>query len=200
MSDMNHHAQLVRVGDLGSYQHIDEHKTAIKQFFERFGIDEARVLASQAQLRPSNPAGQVFVVVTSFVTHEAQNALLKLFEEPPADTYFVLVVPHALQLLPTLLSRFGSESFATHMMTATALEAFVQASYADRIKQIEAWQKSKDSQWLGQITAGIHALDVTGYSSVEASAIRLVGERLLTRGASNKMLLEHLALVVPLQN
>lgn len=39
------------------------------------------------------------------MTQEAQNALLKILEEPPADTIVVLTAQHKRALLPTILSR-----------------------------------------------------------------------------------------------
>jgi len=45
----------------------------------------------------------------------------------------------------------------------------------------------------------VHSIDHTDVPVEALSAVQLVGERLATRGASNKMLLEHLALVLPLR-
>ncbi len=39
------------------------------------------------------------------MSREAQNALLKALEEPPADTLFILTVSNPRQLLPTIISR-----------------------------------------------------------------------------------------------
>jgi len=39
------------------------------------------------------------------MTQEAQNALLKIIEEPPADTVIILTAQHKRALLPTILSR-----------------------------------------------------------------------------------------------
>ena len=39
------------------------------------------------------------------MTTEAQNALLKMLEEPPAGTVLVLTVNHAQTVLPTIRSR-----------------------------------------------------------------------------------------------
>ncbi len=72
--------------------------------YAHFGIDEARELRERAQMR-SFSARRVFVVSAATITSEAQNALLKTFEEPPADALFVLLVPAPHTLLPTLLSR-----------------------------------------------------------------------------------------------
>ncbi len=71
--------------------------------FEKFGIDEARELQSTAALK--NVSGKaLFVVGASSITSEAQQALLKLFEEPQAGSFFVLLAPHG-SVIPTLRSR-----------------------------------------------------------------------------------------------
>ncbi|HJQ09346.1 MAG TPA: AAA family ATPase [Candidatus Saccharimonadales bacterium] len=60
------------------------------------------------------------------LTTEAQNAYLKLLEEPPADTVMVLTVnsPHAL--LPTIRSR--AQSIAVHAPTETQLAPLLASS------------------------------------------------------------------------
>lgn len=48
-----------------------------------------------------------FVVIdqADVMTHQAQNAFLKLLEEPNDNTYFILLSSHPEALLPTILSR-----------------------------------------------------------------------------------------------
>jgi len=197
---MNHHAQIVRTNDVPGYQYVTSGSTVIEVTIDRFGIDDARAISAQAQLRPATSAGQVFVIKTSFVNHEAQNALLKLFEEPPADTQFVLVLPPAFQLLPTLQSRIGIENAdTTGSVDDSVWQAFIVATHAERLKQIELWQKSKDPAWLMAMTQGVHAIDTKEMSRAALLVVQLVGAKLQTRGASNKMLLEHLALAIPLR-
>jgi replication-associated recombination protein RarA len=54
----------------------------------------------------SRQAGRlVYIRDADGLTTEAQNALLKLLEEPPADTVFILAAASQQQLLPTILSR-----------------------------------------------------------------------------------------------
>jgi hypothetical protein len=165
---------------------------------EKIGISDVRSVIAQAQLRPTTSAGQVVVLATSFITNEAQNALLKLLEEPPDHTSFVLVVPIAFQVLPTLQSRIGYESVSHDSQSTTAWQVFVAATYAGRLQQIDSWHKSKDQQWLTAIAHGLHTMKLQGLDVVTLQAIETVGQKLQTRGASNKMLLEHLALVLPL--
>jgi replication-associated recombination protein RarA len=166
----------------------------------RLGINEVRDITTAAQLRPVAGDQQLFIIQPTFITHEAQNALLKLFEEPPLGLLFELVVPPAFQLLPTLMSRIGVV-IATGDETDIdpAFAAFVEASYADRLKQIEAWHKGKDADWLQAMAAGVHSLRLFGLPVPCLAAVQLVGGKLATRGASNKMLLEHLALALPLR-
>ena len=46
------------------------------------------------------------------LTHSAANALLKILEEPPENTYFVLVTHQLTQIAPTILSRCQRIDFA----------------------------------------------------------------------------------------
>jgi len=85
---------------------FDSYKELIKPFwarqYERFGIDEARALIEEAQLK--NFGTITFFIATASLPTEAQQALLKLFEEPQPGTTFVLLVSHGT-IIPTLRSR-----------------------------------------------------------------------------------------------
>lgn len=48
---------------------------------------------------------RVFIIESNSITHEAQNALLKIFEEPNENSLFFLIMPSIEILLPTLKSR-----------------------------------------------------------------------------------------------
>ena len=65
---------------------------------------EAPVLEIAASA-PFAGENKVLIIAASRAYHEAQNALLKIFEEPTADTHFFLVMPSSEGLLPTLKSR-----------------------------------------------------------------------------------------------
>src|SRR3989344_3047228 len=82
----------------------DKHSPDVHiRHYEMFGIEEARDIGRLASLR--SVAGQaLFVLGISSITSEAQQALLKLFEEPQRGITFVLLVPHGA-LLATLRSR-----------------------------------------------------------------------------------------------
>ncbi|HEV3245538.1 MAG TPA: hypothetical protein VG102_04235 [Candidatus Paceibacterota bacterium] len=75
------------------------------QEYASFGVEEARELARRASARAVASSRRVFIIVTPTMTGEAQNALLKTFEEPAGDALFFVVVPSPQMLLPTLRSR-----------------------------------------------------------------------------------------------
>jgi len=74
-------------------------------------VATARLLQRQAALTPAAGRRKVFLVaeadrlVPQEANPEAANALLKLLEEPPADSQFLLTVVDPNRLLPTIRSR-----------------------------------------------------------------------------------------------
>ncbi|MDR3558727.1 MAG: hypothetical protein P4L61_04285 [Candidatus Pacebacteria bacterium] len=83
------------------------------QRYEVLTIDDARALKVLHATRPFSSTGdktgnsgrKFFVIELDSITLEAQNALLKVFEEPNEYAHFFLVIPSAELLLPTLRSR-----------------------------------------------------------------------------------------------
>lgn len=73
-----------------------------------FSVENARELADIARLSSTTGGAQAIIVSATRFFHEAQNALLKLFEEPPQGTYLFLVLPSEGMLLPTMRSRVMS--------------------------------------------------------------------------------------------
>jgi len=72
--------------------------------YQTFTIEDARAL-SEGESRKSLTGGKkIFIIETDFITEEAQNSLLKVFEEPTPGTHFFIVSPQDI-LLPTLRSR-----------------------------------------------------------------------------------------------
>jgi DNA polymerase-3 subunit delta' len=75
------------------------------------GMASVRLLRRRAALTPVSGSRKVFILgdadrlVPQESSPDAANALLKLLEEPPADTVFVLTTVDAQRLLPTIRSR-----------------------------------------------------------------------------------------------
>jgi len=72
----------------------------------RVRIGQIRALQGALRLRPSEGGRRVAVIADAeWLNQEAQNALLRLLEEPPPDTVLVLVTASAAGLLATVRSR-----------------------------------------------------------------------------------------------
>ena len=71
-------------------------------------IEQTRALAQEAELRPFEASCKIFVIDPAdhdILRGNSANAMLKLLEEPPRDTYFFLIARSRESLLPTIASR-----------------------------------------------------------------------------------------------
>jgi len=76
------------------------------------GIEDIRALKDKAYLLPSKLAKKVFIIdEVHMLTKEAFNALLKLIEEPPMHTIFILCTTDEGKIPETVLSRLIKVSF-----------------------------------------------------------------------------------------
>lgn len=196
-----HHATLVRVGSVSAAElPLDRGLYEVQdQYIDRFGIDDARELVKKAVQRPIETETQVLVVRTEFITLEAQNALLKILEEPPVSTKIIFVVPSGLTMLPTVLSRIHEEMISGEAEEEgeEPFQVFLSQSYKDRLAAIESAMKKKDVVWQQKMKRGlIRYVGTVSKTVAGRSDLEYVARTLLTRGASNKMLLEHAALVL----
>jgi hypothetical protein len=104
-------------------------------------VEDARRLRSTADLGPTAGTHKVLVITASRLFHEAQNALLKLFEEPPEGTILILVIPSEGMLLPTLRSRLLALPHAkgeTGTPEYVYAETFLEAAPAAREKYLSS--------------------------------------------------------------
>lgn len=70
------------------------------------GVGTVREIRESAFLKPQELPVRIFVIrYAHLMTVEAQNALLKILEEPPAGVYFFLLCENSSLLLPTVRSR-----------------------------------------------------------------------------------------------
>ncbi|MBP6881229.1 MAG: hypothetical protein KBC35_01245 [Candidatus Pacebacteria bacterium] len=203
--DSSHHAVLLKVQTPRDFELTTEYMLAWQERCvitqDCFGIAEVRGLIARAYQRPMEGSEQLLVVCTDFITHEAQNALLKVLEEPPVSTKFLFVVPPDLVMLPTLASRFCEMTGEIESLVQDNQNfvTFLSLSFGERIALIETKLKAGDISWQRAIKQGLIARSNTlpKAEHTQMSVLEYVTRQLLTRGASNKMLLEHAALVLP---
>ncbi len=108
-------------------------------------VQQIRQMAADASILPNEAACKVYVIEEAeYMNDNAQNAALKIFEEPPAWVVFVLCLPSAAALLPTVRSRCAEISCGTRPQeedeeSAKRVKDFVRtAATGDRAK-ILAW-------------------------------------------------------------
>ena len=78
---------------------------------ENLLIDEVRQIIYEAFLAEREPKN--IVIMAQKIKEEAQNALLKVLEEPPNNVFFTIVVPSKNVLLATIISRLIIENHFT---------------------------------------------------------------------------------------
>ncbi len=84
--------------DLQFFGLLDKKKT--------IGVDTIRALKSAVYIKPSELDAKFFILTDCHtMTVQAQNAALKILEEPPPNVYFFLLTESASALLPTVRSR-----------------------------------------------------------------------------------------------
>jgi DNA polymerase-3 subunit delta' len=114
-------------------------------------------------------AGVVFFEA-HLATTEAQNALLKLLEEPPASSLIVLVTEHPDRLLPTIRSRCQQVRF--DRLPPDTVASFLATYYAVEEQESRRIAAGAD----GNIRRGIKLLDerFLGLRDDAAAVLRLV--------------------------
>jgi DNA polymerase-3 subunit delta' len=71
-----------------------------------FGVDLVRSVRTDVRIRPNEADRKVYILAQAHnMTEQAQNALLKILEEPPGYAVFLLTCESAQQLLSTVRSR-----------------------------------------------------------------------------------------------
>jgi hypothetical protein len=174
----------------------------VVEYYEKFGIDEARELQTTAALKTSSGRG-LFVLCLGSITTEAQQALLKLFEEPQPGVTYVLLTPHGT-LIATLRSRFMQyPDSVTGIKTKSVAEGFLSMSQKARSDQITKLLKNEDGlrervrDFLNSIEIEL-SKDIQNEKAREGlEDIAKVRSYLSDRSPSVKMLLEYLALALP---
>ncbi len=178
-------------------------------------VDDARRVTELAAGAAFAGDTKAVIVSASRAYHEAQNALLKLFEEPPQGAYLFLIMPTLGGLLPTLRSRVqilqNTEKKNTTIYGSNPIaEEFMKATKEKRSAVIKKLASGKDEEERREnreealaIMNGIEAsiYQKGGFTKPPLAAllsdIAELRGHLHDRSAPVRMILEHLSLVIP---
>lgn len=196
-----HHAQLI-VGSFDWAQSIlpEAFRTEAPDVRHyrgaRMSIDDVRALSYEAHLTPLREDMRTFVLAYAGLTHEAQNALLKLFEEPPKTAQFYIIIDREELLLPTVRSRLSLIVREDVAVLNDTYEHFFSGSIPLRLSIIADRMAKKDEVWARMM---IQAIEENAYRNKNIPVLQsLDALRPLydMPGASRKMILEHVALML----
>ncbi|MFC2091437.1 ATP-binding protein [Elusimicrobiota bacterium] len=85
----------------------------VKKVTKRINIFQIREIIRETSLKAYGSQKKIFIlddIASSSI--EALNCLLKILEEPPGDTYFILITSNEKVLLPTIISRCQKFDFS----------------------------------------------------------------------------------------
>lgn len=164
--------------------------------YERMSVDDVRALIAEVMVRPVYAKIRIFVISAHSILDVAQNALLKIFEEPNEHTIFYLIIPREDMLLPTLRSRLHCLGVEAQNIDTKIFKTFLERSYTERIALIAEKIKEEDTVWVLNIIRGAEQ-----YAEAQGRAdlmhdVLMVSTYAQSSGSSKKMLLDHLALAL----
>lgn len=171
------------------------------RIYESTTIDDAREIK---EVQSTKPIGERRIVLVSLssIQSEAQNSLLKLFEEPASQTMFIICAGTTDIFLPTLLSRFSILEIKNDVQKKdiqNLVSQFLKSPIGKRFELIEDLVKEKDKvqteHFLNGLEFSLHnqkQINSTLFENI-FSARRYIR----SRSPSLKMILENLCVTVP---
>ena len=109
-------------------------------------VDQIRALSADAVVLPNEAARKVYILdEAETMNPAAQNAALKLLEEPPAGAVFLLCTVNPLLLLPTVRSRCASVTLGGGERDGA--DEAVQALAAGYLKAVAAGDEAQLLRW-----------------------------------------------------
>lgn len=183
------------------------------QKFASLGIDEARLLKEFSGRKILQEGGKkIAVIEADSITDQAQNALLKIFEEPSPNTHFFIIGRSSKNLIPTLASRVArvrSKGLSGKTGEKESLaEEFIRVSRMERIALVKKFsQEIKDEKRTkADAVALLHEIEEILYQKTKRSGklpeqffeeLEICRDYMGDPSASVKMLLDYIALAVP---
>lgn len=174
--------------------------------FDTFGIDDGRVIKEKQSQKAFSGDKKIFVIIANFFTHQAQNSLLKMFEEPTEGTHFFIITQNIETLLPTLRSRmfviqrnYSIKNKSEFLDTSIKPKEFLESSKVVRIKLLDFIIQEKDKN---SAILFLNELEKILGENISNKNIRKIREILKCKKYLNgpspsvKMILEHISLIV----
>ncbi len=184
-----------------------------------FGVDDATFVIDKNSRKSSSGQNKFIIISLNTISHQAQNSLLKTLEEPTPGTHIFIIAPTASSFLPTIKSRVHVVSLKDDPSDATVeqyADTFLRSNHPERLEIIKAILSDKEKEKINDshIAVFVRSLEKKsrellgrehGLSDAAGAARRkdmlkafvTVSEYLYDTSSSKKMLLEYIALRLP---
>ncbi|MFA6476037.1 MAG: hypothetical protein WCV68_01330 [Candidatus Paceibacterota bacterium] len=184
------------------------------QAYDSFGVKDSHTLIEKESRKSFSGTGRFFVLEINSATSEAQNALIKTFEESIPDTHFFIIARSAEIFLPTVCSRMmvlgtpKDSPLGAAQGESLGVGKFLKLDLPDRLEFLQKeFLKSKDKS-KSEIIDFVIELEKTLRAGIEMRKITKDEELILYEleksrrylenpRSSNRLILEHLALILP---
>ncbi len=195
---------------------------------DNFKIDEALELRAMSTDKGFSAGKKIFIICANTFSLDAENVMLKMFEEPIENTHFFLVVPDVNILLKTLVSRFyliktesaldlkEAEKFIA--MPLNSRINFLKDFLAEEEEEISPMDsiRAKSLRFINALEISLHSKFVNNFSGLTLPGVPggthtiqnssqtcfshffKVREFLRMPGSSTKNLMESVALIIPM--
>ena len=152
-----------------SDSHPDVTVVQSEQKANAFHVDQIRALRTDAYIRPNDGTCKVYLLRNvHYMTEQAQNALLKTIEEPPAYAVILLLTTNAESFLPTILSRCVTLNLKA--VPDEKIKKFLMAHY-----QIPDYQADVCVAFAqGNVGKAIQLAASDDFNELKASALQLI--------------------------
>lgn len=182
--------------------------TWIDYQYEKLGIDEVRELR---EILSEKTTGRFIVIDAERFTPDAQNAFLKLLEEPAENTHIFILIPPQVFILETVQSR-TIELMQTGAVqnTISPIKEFLFSSIGTRLDKIENLikERGKDEtlqsyevhQFLDQLESGLYSVFSKKHSLQYAEYFEVIRDArgwAMQTGFPMKNIVEYVAMVLP---
>ena len=181
--------------------------------YDSFAVLDSKNIKEWYQNKATDGKKKVCIIGAKFINREAEQTLLKIIKEPTENTHFFIVVPDSSLLLSTILSRVHLvKDLIVDNNDNKIAEDFLKSSPALRIEKVaEIIKEFKDNDNSGGLRNSaislINGIEKIIYKKWKVdvddenlkfilSELKNCRDFLSTPGASVKMILEHLALVI----
>lgn len=180
--------------------------------YDSFGMEDSIIIKEWYQNKVTDGKKKICIINTKFINREAEQSLLKVIEEPTENTHFFIITPDASLLLDTILSRVHLIKNVDEGLNEEYSLEFYKLNINKRLDKIaDIIKEFKDNENSGglrykaiSLINGIERIvyekwkmDINNTDLVYIlNELKNCREYLSIPGASVKMILEYIALVI----